>query len=122
MIFEINTFNSDFKIFYYYYFTLNNFKKKFKSRCSELLSDQAPPHSKFWLRPCSILCESLGKSGRAYEALEYFRDMTKKGIFVSSSVYSSLIRSFAGIRDLTVVEELFKEAKEKRMVGIQKCF
>ncbi|OMO54505.1 hypothetical protein COLO4_36459 [Corchorus olitorius] len=63
-----------------------------------------------------ILCESMGKSGRVYEALEYFKDMTKKGIFVSSSVYSSLITSFARIRDITVVEELFKEAAERRMV------
>ncbi|XWS71196.1 hypothetical protein CRYUN_Cryun03dG0118300 [Craigia yunnanensis] len=62
-----------------------------------------------------ILCESLAKSSRGYEAIEYFRDMTKKGIFVSSSVYSSFIRSFASIRDLTVIEELFKEAEERRM-------
>ncbi|XWS73587.1 hypothetical protein CRYUN_Cryun02cG0141700 [Craigia yunnanensis] len=70
----------------------------------------------------SILCESLAKSGLTYEALEYFRDMTKKGIFVSSSVYSSLIRSFASIPDLTVVEELFKEAKERRMVRDPEVF
>ncbi|XP_021277888.1 pentatricopeptide repeat-containing protein At5g13770, chloroplastic isoform X2 [Herrania umbratica] len=73
-------------------------------------------------RVYSILCESLGKSGRAYEALEYFRDMTKKGIPVSSSVYSSLIRSFASIRDLTVAEELLKEAAERRMVRDPEVF
>ncbi|XVF04764.1 hypothetical protein REPUB_Repub05bG0113300 [Reevesia pubescens] len=64
----------------------------------------------------SILCESLAKSGRAYEALEYFRDTRKKGILVSFSVYPSLIRSFATIRDVTIVEELFKEAEQRRMV------
>ncbi|XVF19310.1 hypothetical protein REPUB_Repub11eG0099600 [Reevesia pubescens] len=70
----------------------------------------------------SILCESLAKSGQAYEALEYFRDMGKKGILVSSSVYSSLICSFATIPDLTVVEELFKEAEERRMVRDPEVF
>ncbi|XP_022730393.1 pentatricopeptide repeat-containing protein At5g13770, chloroplastic [Durio zibethinus] len=69
-----------------------------------------------------ILCASLAKSGRAYEALEYFRDMRKKEIFVSPSVYSSLIRSFARIRDLTVVEELFKEAEERGMVRDPEVF
>ncbi|XVF47330.1 hypothetical protein PTKIN_Ptkin03bG0100800 [Pterospermum kingtungense] len=70
----------------------------------------------------SILCESLAKSGRPYEALEYFRDMTKKGIFVSCSVYSSLICSFARIPDLTMVEELFKEAKERRVIRDPEVF
>ncbi|KAK8595942.1 hypothetical protein V6N13_000614 [Hibiscus sabdariffa] len=73
-------------------------------------------------RAYSILCEALAKSSRAYEALEYFRDMRKKGLFVSSSVYSSLIISFAGIHDLAVVEELFEEAGERRIVRDPEVF
>jgi pentatricopeptide repeat protein len=63
-----------------------------------------------------ILCLSLGRSGRAFQALEYSRDMRKKGILEDSSIYSSLICSFANIREVEVAEELFKEALEKRML------
>ncbi|XP_010270795.1 PREDICTED: pentatricopeptide repeat-containing protein At5g13770, chloroplastic [Nelumbo nucifera] len=63
-----------------------------------------------------ILCDSLGKSGRAFEALEYFRDMTKKGISEDSSIYSSLICSFASIREVKMAKEIFEEAREKQMV------
>ncbi|KAG4183476.1 hypothetical protein ERO13_A09G112200v2 [Gossypium hirsutum] len=73
-------------------------------------------------RAYSILCDSLAKSGRPYEALEYFRDMKKKGLFVSSLVYSSLIISFASIRDITIVEELFEEAEERKMVRDPEVF
>lgn len=73
-------------------------------------------------RAYSILCDSLAKSGRPYEALEYFRDMKKKGLFVSSSVYSSLVISFASIRDITIVEELFEEAEERKMVRDPEVF
>ncbi|KAB2012912.1 hypothetical protein ERO13_D09G108900v2 [Gossypium hirsutum] len=73
-------------------------------------------------RAYSILCDSLAKSGRPYEALEYFRDMKKKGLFVSSLVYSSLIISFASIRDITIVEKLFEEAEERKMVRDPEVF
>ncbi|KAJ6890796.1 hypothetical protein NC651_024338 [Populus alba x Populus x berolinensis] len=63
-----------------------------------------------------ILCLSLGRSGQAFQALEYSRDMRKKGILEDSSIYSSLICSFANIREVEVAEELFKEAQEKRML------
>jgi pentatricopeptide repeat protein len=63
-----------------------------------------------------ILCLSLGRSGQAFQALEYSRDMRKKGILEDSSIYSSLICSFAKIREVEVAEELFKEALEKRML------
>ncbi|MBA0615499.1 hypothetical protein Godav_015627 [Gossypium davidsonii] len=73
-------------------------------------------------RAYSILCDSLAKSGRPYEALDYFRDMKKKGLFVSSLVYSSLIISFASIRDITIVEKLFEEAEERKMVRDPEVF
>nr|KJB35742.1 hypothetical protein B456_006G126500 [Gossypium raimondii] len=73
-------------------------------------------------RAYSILCDSLAKSGRPYEALEYFGDMKKKGLFVSSLVYSSLIISFASIRDITIVEKLLEEAEERKMVRDPELF
>ncbi|KAK7273958.1 hypothetical protein RIF29_15026 [Crotalaria pallida] len=63
----------------------------------------------------SILCESLGKSGRAFEALEYFREMSKKGVF-DYSIYSTLIRSFASSRKVDVAEQLVREAKRKTVI------
>ncbi|XP_048229955.1 pentatricopeptide repeat-containing protein At5g13770, chloroplastic [Ricinus communis] len=63
-----------------------------------------------------VLCDSLGKSGRVFEALEYFGDMRKKGILGDSQIYASLISSFASIREVHVAEELFKEAEENKML------
>ncbi|GFZ08229.1 pentatricopeptide repeat (PPR-like) superfamily protein [Actinidia rufa] len=63
-----------------------------------------------------ILCETLGKSGHAFEALEFFRDMTKKGIPQDHTMYSSLICSFASIREVKVAEDLFREAESKKML------
>lgn len=62
-----------------------------------------------------VLCESLGKCGRVSEALEYFREMTKKGIF-ESSVYSTLICSFASLHKVGEVEELLREAKSRTKI------
>ncbi|QCD89426.1 pentatricopeptide repeat-containing protein At5g13770, chloroplastic [Vigna unguiculata] len=62
-----------------------------------------------------ILCESLGKFGRAFEALDYFREMTRKGIS-EHSIYSTLIYSFASLRKVDVAEELFREAKSKTVI------
>lgn len=62
------------------------------------------------------VCESLGKSGRAFEALEYFRDMTKKGIQEDHSFYSILICGFASIREVKMAEELLEEAEGKKML------
>ncbi|KAL5827582.1 hypothetical protein ACOSQ3_019422 [Xanthoceras sorbifolium] len=69
-----------------------------------------------------ILFESLGKSGRAFEALIFFRDMTRKGSSGDSSIYASLVCSFASIREVKVAEELFKEAAEKRMLRDPEVF
>ncbi|CAJ2674268.1 unnamed protein product [Trifolium pratense] len=62
-----------------------------------------------------VLCESLGKSRRAFEALEYFREMEKKGVS-EYSIYSTLICSFARLREVKVVEELVTEAKSKTTI------
>ncbi|OAY25424.1 pentatricopeptide repeat-containing protein At5g13770, chloroplastic [Manihot esculenta] len=69
-----------------------------------------------------VLCETLGRSGRAFEALEYFGDMRKKGILGDSKIYSSLICSFASIREINIAEEIFKEAEEKKMLRDPEIF
>ncbi|KAI3871020.1 hypothetical protein MKX03_010866 [Papaver bracteatum] len=63
-----------------------------------------------------VLCNSLGKSGRAFEALDFFNEMKGKGVVEDSLIYSSLISSFASIREVKIAEEIFEEAKEKKLV------
>lgn len=63
-----------------------------------------------------ILCESLGKSGKPFEALRYFREMTKNGLPEDPSFYSSLIYSFVSIREVEMAEELLEEAVKKKML------
>ncbi|KAE8735526.1 hypothetical protein F3Y22_tig00000340pilonHSYRG00562 [Hibiscus syriacus] len=46
-------------------------------------------------RAYSILCDALAKSSRAYEALEYFRDMRKKGLFKRVSICHCDLRAAA---------------------------
>ncbi|KAK7310383.1 hypothetical protein RJT34_07860 [Clitoria ternatea] len=70
---------------------------------------------KFLARMYEILCESLGNSRRAFEALGYFRAMTKKGIF-EYSIYSALICSFASLCEVDVAEELVREAKSRTVI------
>ncbi|KAL1338846.1 hypothetical protein HN51_033423 [Arachis hypogaea] len=61
------------------------------------------------------LCVSLGKSGRAFEALDYFREMIKKGV-LQYSIYSTLVYSFASLREVSVAEEILREAKSKTVI------
>ncbi|GAA0140045.1 hypothetical protein LIER_42599 [Lithospermum erythrorhizon] len=63
-----------------------------------------------------ILCDALGKMGRCFEALGHFREMAKKSIRENHSFYSSLICSFASIREVGIVEELLVEAEKKQML------
>jgi pentatricopeptide repeat protein len=72
--------------------------------------------SPFCTRIYGILCESLAKSGRAFEAVEYLREMTEKGISKDSWLYSSLICCLASMRQVKVAEEMYEEAKRKKMV------
>ncbi|RWW74493.1 hypothetical protein BHE74_00017562, partial [Ensete ventricosum] len=64
----------------------------------------------------SILCDSLGRSGRAFEALRYLREMEAKGLSPNTAIYASLMGSFAGIREAEIAEDLFQEALAKGMV------
>ncbi|KAL3620166.1 hypothetical protein CASFOL_035078 [Castilleja foliolosa] len=63
-----------------------------------------------------FLCESLGKLGRANEALGYFREMSRNGIPENHLIYSSLISSFASTGDVKTAEELLLEAEGKNML------
>ncbi|XP_027098119.1 pentatricopeptide repeat-containing protein At5g13770, chloroplastic-like [Coffea arabica] len=63
-----------------------------------------------------ILCESLGKLRRPFEALDYFREMTKRGILENHLFYSSLISSFLSMREVKMAEELLEEAESKKML------
>lgn len=64
----------------------------------------------------TIVCSSLAKSGRAFEALEVLEEMKDKGIPESSELYSLLIRALAEAREVVMVEKLFKEAGEKKLL------
>lgn len=78
--------------------------------------------SPFSTQICRILCESLGKMGRAFEALEFFRDVSRKEILEDASIYSSLICLFASIREVKVAEKLFREAVGKKLLKNPEVF
>ncbi|KAJ0837664.1 putative tetratricopeptide-like helical domain superfamily [Helianthus annuus] len=73
-----------------------------------------------WTPFCSqiyrVLCESLAKSGKPFQALDFFREMIKKGCLEDPSFYSSLISSFASVREVKMVESLWVEAESKKML------
>ncbi|KAK4264080.1 hypothetical protein QN277_029417 [Acacia crassicarpa] len=82
----------------------------------ELESEQSLITSKRYLSLIyGVLCESLGQSGRAFEALKHFRDMNKRGV-INDSVYSTLICSFASLREVDVAERLLGESKRKTVI------
>lgn len=63
-----------------------------------------------------ILLEALGRLGRPFEALEFLREMGKRGIQEDHSHYSSLITSFASAGEVATAEELMQEAESKKML------
>ncbi|CAI9096469.1 OLC1v1032626C1 [Oldenlandia corymbosa var. corymbosa] len=64
-----------------------------------------------------MLCESLGKTGKPFQALEYFREFTSNnGAEANHSFYSSLISSFVSIKEVKIAEELLEEAENKNML------
>ncbi|KAK3014427.1 hypothetical protein RJ639_008170 [Escallonia herrerae] len=63
-----------------------------------------------------IVCESLSKSGRPFEALEYFNELRKQGFQEEPSFYTTLICSFASIGEVKVAEELLEEGERKSML------
>ncbi|GJS91312.1 pentatricopeptide repeat-containing protein [Tanacetum coccineum] len=73
-----------------------------------------------WTPFCSqiyrILCESLAKTGKSFQALDYFREMINKGFQEDPSFYVILISSFVSVRDVKMVESLLEEAEGKKML------
>ncbi|RAL54604.1 unnamed protein product [Cuscuta campestris] len=63
-----------------------------------------------------LLCDSLGKMGRPFDSLNYFRESTRKGIPEDPMFYSSLIRAFAAAGEVKMAEELVEEAESKRLL------
>ncbi|XP_057962704.1 pentatricopeptide repeat-containing protein At5g13770, chloroplastic [Malania oleifera] len=80
------------------------------------LEDRKLDPAPFSTKIHGIMLESLGKLGRAFEALELFREMIKKGVSENSLMYSSLICSFVSIRNAEKAKELLQEAVSKKML------
>ncbi|KAL8268730.1 hypothetical protein R6Q59_002528 [Mikania micrantha] len=70
----------------------------------------------FYSQIYRIVCESLAKSKKPFQALEFFREMIKKGIPEDPSFYSTLISSFVSIQEVKIVENLLTEAESKKML------
>lgn len=64
----------------------------------------------------SILCDSLVKGDKPLEALRHMREMEEEGLLPSSSIYASLISSFAAKKEVDMVEDLYNEALEKGLM------
>ncbi|KAL9225396.1 hypothetical protein vseg_001328 [Gypsophila vaccaria] len=63
-----------------------------------------------------VLVEALGKLGQGFKALERFERMREKGIPSSASIYTALIGSLAGMREIGIVEILVGEAESEGMI------
>ncbi|XP_057781917.1 pentatricopeptide repeat-containing protein At5g13770, chloroplastic [Salvia miltiorrhiza] len=100
------------------YFKMGNFQKsvaifqEFEKMKLKVNESSSTNHSRIYC----ILCEALGKLEKPFEALEYFREMGKKGIEEDHSHYSTLISSFANAGELGMAEELMQEAESKKML------
>ncbi|XP_030512764.2 pentatricopeptide repeat-containing protein At5g13770, chloroplastic [Rhodamnia argentea] len=70
----------------------------------------------FSTRIFGVVCESLCKSRRAFEALEYFNKMKDSGIAVDTKIYTSLISSFASVGEIKEAEKLFEEASKEKIL------
>ncbi|XP_078447945.1 pentatricopeptide repeat (PPR-like) superfamily protein [Wolffia australiana] len=62
-------------------------------------------------RAYAVLCDALGRSGRAFEALRRFREMAERGFPPDAAAYSSLIGAFAMAKEAEIAEDLFQEAR-----------
>ncbi|XP_062183763.1 pentatricopeptide repeat-containing protein At5g13770, chloroplastic-like [Phragmites australis] len=65
----------------------------------------------------AIVCDALGKAGRALDALQCLREMEADGLSPNTAVYSSVIGALADAREKAAAEDLYHEAWENKMLG-----
>ncbi|XP_052152794.1 pentatricopeptide repeat-containing protein At5g13770, chloroplastic [Oryza glaberrima] len=65
----------------------------------------------------AIVCDALGRAGRASDALKCLREMEADGIAPNATIYSSTIRSLADAHESSAAEDLYNEAWKKGMLG-----
>ncbi|KAL5216525.1 hypothetical protein ABZP36_007926 [Zizania latifolia] len=64
----------------------------------------------------TIVCDALGRAGRASDALKCLREMEADGISPNATIYSATIRSLADAQETVAAEDLYQEARKKGML------
>lgn len=65
----------------------------------------------------AIVCDALGKAGRALDALRCLREMEADGLSPNAAIYSSVIGALADAREKAAAEDLYHEAWDSKMLG-----
>ncbi|XP_006652694.1 pentatricopeptide repeat-containing protein At5g13770, chloroplastic [Oryza brachyantha] len=65
----------------------------------------------------TIICDALGRAGRASDALKCLREMEADGMSPNATIYSSTIRSLADAHETSAAEDLYNEAWTNGMLG-----
>ncbi|XP_062226550.1 pentatricopeptide repeat-containing protein At5g13770, chloroplastic-like [Phragmites australis] len=65
----------------------------------------------------AIVCDALGKAGRALDALQCLREMEADGLSPNAAIYSTVVGALADARETAAVEDLYHEAWENKMLG-----
>ncbi|CAO2043455.1 unnamed protein product [Urochloa humidicola] len=65
----------------------------------------------------AIVCDALGKAGRALDALRCLREMEADGLSPNAAIYSSVVGALADAREKAAAEDLYLEAWDSKMLG-----
>ncbi|KAG2568292.1 pentatricopeptide repeat-containing protein At5g13770, chloroplastic-like [Panicum virgatum] len=65
----------------------------------------------------AIVCDALGKAGRALDALRSLREMEADGLSPNAATYSSVIGALADAREKAAAEDLYHQAWDSKMLG-----
>ncbi|XP_066343696.1 pentatricopeptide repeat-containing protein At5g13770, chloroplastic-like [Miscanthus floridulus] len=65
----------------------------------------------------AIVCDALGKAGRALDSLRCLREMEADGLSPDAAIYSSVIGALADAREKAAAEDLYHEAWHSKMLG-----
>ncbi|CAN6249871.1 unnamed protein product [Urochloa humidicola] len=65
----------------------------------------------------AIVCDALGKAGRALDALRCLREMEADGLSPNAAIYSSVVGALADAREKAAAEDLYHEAWDSKMLG-----